>query len=328
MTPLYGPEADYPPGQEAARMLGERMGKQCRRELLFLGLGLFLYMLSTQACVVLLVYLINGVYPLWYLSTWVTLGVNGVSIYLVGTCVMYLTVRRVPANDIPGRGPMRVGPGMLLRMFCASYACAFFANLVTVLLSGALEAATGSDLADPLASTLDSATSLPALAFYMVLLAPFVEELVFRRILLFRLRKYGDAFAITVSAACFGLFHANLHQMLYAFVIGLVFAYIALRTGGIACTVLLHAMVNALGLVAYVMDLYASEATLVLYSLFILAVIIVGVALFFAGLQRAVFTRSALPLREGQKWRALLLNPGFLLFLAFVARATFQSNFR
>ena len=46
------------------------------------------------------------------------------------------------------------------------------------------------------------------------------------------------------SALCFGLFHGNLNQFFYAFLLGLVLAELALSTGCLWQAVLLHALVN------------------------------------------------------------------------------------
>lgn len=80
------------------------------------------------------------------------------------------------------------------------------------------------------------------------LIAPAAEELLFRRLLLRRLRPYGERFALVASALCFGLFHGNLNQFFYAFLLGLVLAELALSTGCLWQAVLLHALVNLLSI--------------------------------------------------------------------------------
>ena len=49
-----------------------------------------------------------------------------------------------------------------------------------------------------------------------------VEEFACRGIILGALRKYGDGFAVLVSAILFGLMHGNFDQMPFAFMVGLV----------------------------------------------------------------------------------------------------------
>lgn len=64
---------------------------------------------------------------------------------------------------------------------------------------------------------------------YTALLAPIAEEVLFRGYILRSLRSFGKRFAIFGSAFLFGLFHGNLLQTPYAFLIGLVLGYVAVE---------------------------------------------------------------------------------------------------
>lgn len=64
---------------------------------------------------------------------------------------------------------------------------------------------------------------------YLALGAPIVEEIIFRGAILRGLEKYGKRFAILISALLFGLFHGNIIQSPYAFVVGLVLGYVAME---------------------------------------------------------------------------------------------------
>ncbi len=56
---------------------------------------------------------------------------------------------------------------------------------------------------------------------------PCGEELIYRGLVMRQFQKYGKVFAIVVSAALFGVMHANLFQMIFAFLTGLVLGYTA-----------------------------------------------------------------------------------------------------
>lgn len=77
--------------------------------------------------------------------------------------------------------------------------------------------------------------------------APIVEELVYRKLVIDRLRRYGDLFAVLASGILFGLIHANFYQFFYATFIGLVFGCVYIHTGRIAYTVTLHVAFNLIG---------------------------------------------------------------------------------
>ncbi|MBC3803079.1 CPBP family intramembrane metalloprotease [Acetobacterium fimetarium] len=64
---------------------------------------------------------------------------------------------------------------------------------------------------------------------YASFLGPITEEIVFRGFVLRSLEKYGKHFAIVTSAIMFGLFHANFIQGIFAILVGLILAYVALE---------------------------------------------------------------------------------------------------
>ncbi len=89
-----------------------------------------------------------------------------------------------------------------------------------------------------------SDTNIPAMIM-VSLLAPIFEELVFRKFIIDRTQRYGEMVAIMYSSLAFGLFHCNLYQFFYAFVIGIVLGYVYIRTGNIILTIIMHMCVNA-----------------------------------------------------------------------------------
>ncbi|MGN0637155.1 MAG: lysostaphin resistance A-like protein [Huintestinicola sp.] len=87
---------------------------------------------------------------------------------------------------------------------------------------------------------------------YICLLGPILEELIFRGVLLEGLRKYGNLFGIIMSAVMFGLMHQNIAQCLPAVSIGLVWGYIAVKSGSLLPSILLHILNNTMSAVLLV----------------------------------------------------------------------------
>ena len=81
-----------------------------------------------------------------------------------------------------------------------------------------------------------------SLWLYMAVWAPVTEELLFRGLIQRLLLPYGKRFAIFASAFLFGIFHGNLIQSPYAFLVGLILGYVACEHS-IAWAMLLH-MIN------------------------------------------------------------------------------------
>lgn len=94
--------------------------------------------------------------------------------------------------------------------------------------------------------------TLPGYILYAITLtvAPaFIEEIIFRGIVMQSLRRFGDIFALVSSALIFGIFHLNLIQMPYAFLLGLCIGYFVMRTGSLWVGVILHFVNNSVALI-------------------------------------------------------------------------------
>jgi membrane protease YdiL (CAAX protease family) len=93
---------------------------------------------------------------------------------------------------------------------------------------------------------------------YAVLGAAIFEEILYRGILLNVLKPYGNGFAILITGFLFGIAHGNFQQFTYTFVVGIALAYITIQTGSILVPVILHAMLNLMGMI---MMLFMSTRT-------------------------------------------------------------------
>lgn len=79
----------------------------------------------------------------------------------------------------------------------------------------------------------------------MGMLAPLVEELIFRSLLYGWLRKHaGFAAAAVGSSLLFAVYHMNLVQGIYAFFLGLLLASVYERLGGFLASAWFHACAN------------------------------------------------------------------------------------
>lgn len=87
---------------------------------------------------------------------------------------------------------------------------------------------------------------VPALLVIAVMPA-FFEELMFRGVLLnCGIRGLGSVRVILVTGFCFSLFHGSPEQTVYQFIAGCAFAFVAVRSGSILPSMLMHLINNAL----------------------------------------------------------------------------------
>lgn len=76
------------------------------------------------------------------------------------------------------------------------------------------------------------------------------EELVYRGLIMGRLRKFGDGFALFTSALLFGMMHGNLTQAPFAFVVGLATGWAVIYTNSIFPAMIIHGLNNFMSVIA------------------------------------------------------------------------------
>lgn len=95
-----------------------------------------------------------------------------------------------------------------------------------------------------LMKSLDVKNSILTLP-YVIILGPVAEELLFRGVILDRLKPaFSFWIANILQAAMFGVFHGNIVQGIYAFVFGLVLGLIVHVTGTIYASMMTHILFN------------------------------------------------------------------------------------
>ena len=81
----------------------------------------------------------------------------------------------------------------------------------------------------------------------VVVLAPIVEELIFRGVIFSGFQRiYPSFWAIFFSALLFALFHLNPWQLLPTFFLGLLLGYVRLRSGSLLAAIFTHALHNGM----------------------------------------------------------------------------------
>ncbi|MCL1830625.1 MAG: CPBP family intramembrane metalloprotease [Oscillospiraceae bacterium] len=136
--------------------------------------------------------------------------------------------------------------------------------------------------------------------FLMSVIAPVMEEILFRRLLLDVLRPFGDVVAILYSGIAFGLLHMNVHQITFACGLGIMLGYVMVKTNNLLYCIALHAILNASSaiLLPFMGNIGESleNLSLLLPVAFILGAIlfisVVGVILVFMNLKRISFEKA------------------------------------
>ncbi|MBQ9458904.1 MAG: CPBP family intramembrane metalloprotease [Oscillospiraceae bacterium] len=234
------PEAFGEPGDLAAAV--NRI--EARRCFSTLGLGAFVILAAATVMQTAASLLLQFAQGAWASESWVMWVLTFAPLYCVAMPVGVLIMRTVPAHR-GERAPL--GAGKLLTAVPICFFLMYAGNYIGILITSLLGRLKGGEVSNPLESFAMDDVSILVKILVMVILAPLAEEFIFRRVLIDRMRIYGEKTAVVTSALMFGLFHGNLSQFFYAFALGLVFGYIYVKTSSLRYSTLLHMFVNALG---------------------------------------------------------------------------------
>jgi membrane protease YdiL (CAAX protease family) len=269
-----------------------------------------------------LAYLVGALAPAWATSGWFHFLGTAVPLYGVALPLAALVLRTVPDTLAQARLPQPSRPsGRLFAVLIAfALGAVYLLSIVTMAATAALEALTGITISNVLEQGL-SGGSLIGNVILLAVAAPLAEEFLFRGQLYRKLAGYGAKAYILFSATLFGLVHANVYQIGYAFVIGVILAGIVWQTGRSRLNIVAHALINASSAAATIVlaTLGATAA-----GLFSLALYAVGLAGLIAG--GVMFARRRRQLLDGfvpgllpvPRVRAIVANPGVVAYLGVV----------
>lgn len=256
-------------------------------------------------------------------SIWFETLLISIPFYLVGVPVFLAIINKVPSQE---KGPKKnLSFKQMIILFFVSMGTTYVFNFVGNIINQIIEGIKGSEVINPLDTVIDLSNIVP-LIIVVVILTPIIEEFVFRGVLLDKLRRFGDKTAIIFTALVFGLFHGNFSQFFYAFALGLIFAYITIKTNTIRYSIVLHMLVNLFGSVIMPMLVLGGDGTsLAIAGFLVLLFLIVGTVLFFKNLKKVKKDIKESYGGEDLNTDKLYNNRGMILFYALVT-TTFLSN--
>ena len=154
-----------------------------------------------------------------------------------------------------------------------------------------------------------------------VFVAPILEEIVFRGVIMNNLRKYGIRVAIIINSLLFGLSHYNIEMIVPAFLTGIVFSYVAYKYS-IKYSILIHFFINAITKTSQVLAILRIDILLILVGLFSAFLIIFLLVFFIIGLAKGIYKEIFFVLKlnvEDRKKLAEFVKNDFLYLLIIFA---------
>ena len=279
-----------------------------------IGLALFIMAAAITLFQITISHLVRTFAPDVFASSWFQWALVAASMYGIGLPVFYLMTKSLPEGRKRPKEKLKVYQFIII--FFIAAATMYITNFFSVILNFILMLFKGSDILNPIMDAVFDGNMLITF-IYTAIGAPIVEELIFRKFMLDKLRRFGDLTAILVTGIAFGLFHMNLAQIFYATALGIIFAYVAIRTNTIRYSILLHIIINTIGAtIAPLAVMNENILMIMLLGLWVITSIVVGLVFFII----FVVVKKKLVIEKGEEFvpkkSVFLLNPGSLLFIA------------
>ncbi len=294
-----------------------------------LSLALFVYYVVTAAAQFAAQYAVLAWAPQWAEAGWFAPALAFLPMYGIGfPLFLWLLPKAPPKELLPEKRsvPARELLPILLMCLGVLYPGNLIGQGLDWLLRSLFRSSSGGN---DLGAMMDSSSTW---AFFLVavVLAPIMEELTFRKLLLDRMRTIDKPSALFFTALAFGLFHSNVVQFFYAFGVGLIFGCIYLRTGKIVYSMALHVLVNFLGSAAVLFLMGDLDLTnldpaalmehllpllgLGIYVMVLMAGCIAGIVLLIRHRRSLRVADEGDQLRPGSRFAMVFCRPGWLLY--------------
>lgn len=275
---------------------------------------------------------------------WVTYVGSGVPLYLIAMPIAVMLMGKLTVIETR-KFDMKPGLFFKLLLMCLPmmWAGSVFGSMLSMVLSNGEATDRVADLA--------MQTNIWNVVF-LVIVGPIFEEWLFRKQLIDHTRKYGEKTAILLSGLAFGLFHMNLFQFFYAFLLGLMFGYVYTRTSKLRYSTAMHMIINFNGGVlapwvltrvdldqlekvseaaengnAAAMEQWASQnveglAIMLVYFVLYGAVILAGFVLLIRNFKRFEFYTAPEELPRGTRVKTVCGNVGMIMFIMVTCMLT------
>ncbi len=149
-----------------------------------------------------------------------------------------------------------------------------------------------------------------------------LEEIVVRGIVMQPLRRFGDKFAIVASALIFGIMHGNMVQIPYTVVAGLFMGYLAIATGSLWPSIILHFINNFYSVAVVVAYDNAGDTAGMLISVLFIALFVLsgflGGLLYVPMNYKVPLKKGVDTLKTGEKFSTLFLNVPMIIAIVFL----------
>ena len=179
--------------------------------------------------------------------TTIYLLMNSFNVSVLGCLILGLSLKVLPSVKIEKK---KLTFGQIMILIMMVYGLAQVGSLMGMPIHLALSSVTlfGDVSSEDALSNLKDSLIIGSDTFIRILtvgiLPAIFEELLFRKFMIDRTLRHGEFISCAMSGIMFGLWHGNFQQFFFAFFLGVLFAFVYIRTGKIIYTIILHASLN------------------------------------------------------------------------------------
>lgn len=296
------------------------------------------YLLSVEVLVVITRIILTKFAPHLLGNYNASIVISSVLQYAIAFPIFFLIIKRIP-KDPPVKQSLSIG--RFIKYWSVAMVLMFVGNNVSMEIMFAIENAFGSTPSNAVDEILSNTNTGLSIVFAGII-GPIVEELMCRKLTIDRLSPYGDAVAIFFPALIFGLLHGNLYQFFYAFLLGVAFSYIYLRTGKIIYSIILHIFINLFCGVfpSYILGMFDYEefvklameggiteemieanllplTLLGIYEIVFYTLLFMGAFKLFRGIRSIYFHKGFVRLPKGEGASIMFFNVGAIILIIY-----------
>lgn len=226
-------------------------------------------------------------------------------------------------NPVPLGRPLSA-PLCLLAVVAGLGLC-MVANYVTSIITIVM-ALFGIELSTPDIAMPTGALGVTLTVVRIGVVAAVVEESAMRGFVMGNLRRYGDGFAIVMSAFLFGFMHGNLIQAPFALIAGMGLGYLSVKTGTLWTGIVIHFLNNMISVsVTYLSDVIPEETLNIVYGALIYILMLAGIIcflLFNKKTRHIPLRRNETALSISERIRIYLLSPTMVAAFVYMLAVT------
>lgn len=263
-------------------------------------------------------------------------------IYVIGYPVLiWLSKRKEPITL--EKHSLGIGKFLIVLLMC--YGVMILGNIIGLCVTNVIGAIRGTQVQNSVMNVMSSNTIWVNIVIVGIC-APIFEEIMFRKLLIDRVARYGEGIAVLLSGLMFGLFHGNFSQFFYAFFLGMIFAYVYVKTGKLKYTIILHILINMgttlilpilqsidMGIIAKAEEYLANPGDpsqfltavgssilpfliLLAYELLIYGMGIAGLILLIVNRKKFICNKGEVVIPKGKRFSIVWCNTGMILYTA------------